>query len=325
MRNPNRKANKRPSPSLVTGIIAFVFLVIGYEAALFIGRAGTLRLLANRDAPDTVYLIDSEAVQHFLSSLPAEELPGLSGEERLGQPGNDGTRSGEDAPDPGRYVSFRRNAPHEAAAERVVERQQGRRVESFRFDPNTVSVEDLIRLGFSRKQAESIAHYREKGGRFRRKGDFARSYVVADSVYERLEPYIDIPLLDLNAADSAALTSLPGIGPWYAGKIVEHRKALRGYSYKEQLLDIWRFDREKYDGLSDLITVSPPAPYPLWTLPEDSLALHPYIGKYAAHGVVLYRKNSPRETWTVENLVNAGIFDTDNGKKLSRCRIAAPD
>lgn len=300
------KKNKRPSASLVTGIIAFVFLVIGYQAALFIGRAGTVRLLANRDDPDTVYLVEEEAVSAFLASLPAEELDAA-------------------APSPSGRKAIRRNAAHAPEAEQVVRKQRGRQVESFRFNPNTVSVEDLIRLGFSPKQAEAIDHYREKGGRYRRKSDFAKSFVVADSVYERLEPYIDIPLLDLNKADSAALVSLPGIGPWYASKILEHRKALQGFSYKEQLLDIYRFDREKYDGLQDLICVSPPEPYPLWTLSEEELAGHPYIGKYAAHGIVLYRKNSPRETWTVENLIEAGILDPDKGEKLSRCRIAGPD
>ena len=30
-----------------------------------------------------------------------------------------------------------------------------RKYESFRFDPNTVSVDDLMRLGFTQKQAQS--------------------------------------------------------------------------------------------------------------------------------------------------------------------------
>ena len=74
--------------------------------------------------------------------------------------------------------------------------------------------------------------YRNKGGKFRRKSDFARSFVVSDSIYKRLEPYIDIPLIDLNLADSAAFDSLPGIGGWFASKMLAYRKELGGYSYK---------------------------------------------------------------------------------------------
>ena len=246
---PEKKS--KPSLSLVTGLVAFVFLIIGYQTALFISRANELRLVGNRDAPDTVYLVDRSEVEAFLARMsPGEAEEVLSA-----------------VPAPSGRISVRRDAPHAPAAEQIVRQSRGRRVENFRFDPNTVSLEDLMRLGFSVKQAQAIDNYRAKGGRFRRKNDFARSYVVADSVYRRLEPFIDIPLLDLNAADSAALTDLPGIGPWYAARIVEHRTALHGFSYKEQLMDLPRFDRGKFDGLADLVTVGPAEPYPLWTTP----------------------------------------------------------
>ena len=204
-------------------------------------------------------------------------------------------------------------------------RRATRRVESFRFNPNTVSVEDLVRLGFSEKQAAAIDNYRTKGGRFRRKADFAKSFVVADSVYRRLEPYIVIPRLDLNRADSAALDALPGIGPWYVARILEHRAALGGYSYPEQLMDIYRFDREKYDALSDLVYCSQPAPYALWALPADSLRLHPYIrSRQTARAIVLFRDNTPRDEWSVEALGAAGILPPEDASRLGRCVIASP-
>jgi DNA uptake protein ComE-like DNA-binding protein len=201
-------------------------------------------------------------------------------------------------------------------------REQTRRVESFRFNPNTVSVEDLLRLGFSQKQAQAIDNYRQKGGRFHRPSDFAKSFVVADSVFARLEPYIQIPLLDINRADSVALLSLPGIGPWFAGKVVEYRGKLGGFSHPEQLMEIYRFDREKYDALKDLITCSAPEPYPLWTLPEADLARHPYISKEEAHGIVLYRQNNPREACTLEGLKKAGVLSAEHAGALSRCILA---
>lgn len=198
-------------------------------------------------------------------------------------------------------------------------------MESFRFNPNTVSVEDLMRLGFSEKQAQAIDNYRTKGGRFRRKADFAKSFVVADSVYRRLERFIDIPKVDLNRADSAALDDLPGIGGWYAKRILEYRAELGGYSFPEQLLDIYHFDREKYDGLSDLVYCSPPAPYALWTLPADSLQQHPYIrSRQAARSIVLFRDNTPRDGWTVKALGEAGILPPEDASRLARCAIAPP-
>ena len=40
--------------SFRAGIIALVFLVMGFQLALFVYKAAELRILANRDRPDTV-------------------------------------------------------------------------------------------------------------------------------------------------------------------------------------------------------------------------------------------------------------------------------
>ena len=95
----------------------------------------------------------------------------------------------------------------------------------------------------------------------------------------------------------------------------------------EQLMDIYRFDQEKYDGLRDLVAVSPEhmTPYPLWTLPADSLQKHPYIGDMeTARAIVLYRENSPVSQWTMESLIATGILDSENAAKMARCLIEAP-
>ena len=299
--------DRRPSATFRVGAIALVFLIIGYQLALFVYKVSVTAVVAHRDRPDTVYVVDPALASRLLAGNQAAG-------DRLKE---DGRVDSVSEP-----VSVRRDAPHSPGAQSVGRRFTPRRYESFPFNPNTVSGEELCRLGFSEKQAQAILHYREKGGRFRRKEDFARSFVVADSVYERLEPYIRIPKLDLNTADSAAFDALPGIGPFYAGRMVSYRKELGGYSYPEQLMDIWKFDREKYDALADLIVVSKPYRYPLWTLPEDSLKRHPYIRSYAAHGIVLFRSASPQNDWTVENLVKAGILKPDQGAKLAPCVVS---
>ena len=296
---------KGPSTSFIIGAIALAFLITGYQTALFVHRAATLDIVAHADRPDTVYIIER---------IPASET-GTDPEGRV--PASSG-------PSVSRRT-VRRNAPHTPAAQAVREQYAARRYESFPFDPNTISLEDLQRLGFSLRQAQAIDRYRSSGGRFRRKEDFAKSYVVEDSVYQRLAPYIEIPRLDINQADSAAFDALPGIGPYYASRIVSYRKELHGYSYKEQLMDIRGFDRAKYDGLQDLIFVGQPEPYRIWTLPEDSLKLHPYIDKYAAHGIILFRDNNPRDRWTVEALASAGVLTAENAGRLVRCRLAPPE
>ena len=328
MKDDTQNRRVRPTAaSFKVGAIALAFLILGYQTALFVPRAAGLKLAANRDRPDTVYVylpggdlpVGSSTRQPSGDSAGPLPLPAEAGPSLLRSRG--WLRAGESTPEPVRIE--RRNAPHTPRAEAY--RRATRRVESFRFNPNTVSVEDLIRLGFSEKQAQAIDNYRTKGGRFRRKADFAKSYVVADSVFRRLERFIDIPKVDLNRADSAALDALPGIGPWYAARIVSYRAELGGYSYPEQLMDIYRFDREKYDALSDLVFCSPPAPFALWSLPADSLRLHPYIrSAQAARSIVLFRDHTPREGWTVAALGEAGILPPEDASRLARCRLSPP-
>ena len=292
------KRQKTLKSSFTTGAIALVFLIIGFETALFVHKAAVTRLVADRDHPDTVYVI-----------------------ERIRPKANQETEPTDEESD---TVYYRKSAERDPDAVHIREKASPRRVESFRFNPNTASLEDLMRLGFSEKQAQSILNYRAKGGRFRRPADFAKSYVVADSVFDRLEPYIDIPRIDLNKADSAAFETLPGIGPYFASKMVSYRTSLGGYSHPEQLLEIYHFDREKYDALKDLITCSPPEPYPIWTCSERDLARHPYLSRDEAHSVVLYRTHQPQDAWTLEGMHKAGILSEEHYAKLSRCVLARP-
>ena len=63
----------------------------------------------------------------------------------------------------------------------------------FAFDPNTITGDSLQLLGFSARQAQSILKYRNKGGKFRYKEDFAKLYVVDSAVYAALEGYLLLP------------------------------------------------------------------------------------------------------------------------------------
>ena len=293
------KRQKTLKHSFTTGAVALIFLIIGYQVALFLHKAAASRVVADRDRPDTVYVVDRMLAEEVLRGAAPDSVSG--------------------------NVVVRRSSFHAPEAVRLREKAAGRRVETFRFNPNTVSAGDLVRLGFSEKQAQSILNYRAHGGRFRRPSDFAKSYVVADSVFNRLEPYIDIPRIDINRADSTDFETLPGIGPYFASKMVSYRLALGGYSYPEQLMDIYHFDREKFDGLKDLISCSRPAPYPIWTLPEADLARHPYLSRAEAHSIVLYRTHQPVTEWNLEGIRRAGILSEDHLRRLSRCILAGPD
>lgn len=153
----------------------------------------------------------------------------------------------------------------------------------FAFDPNHTDSTTLVRLGLSKWQVSNMMKYRRKGGRWRSPDDFQRLYGLSESDFHKLRPYIRISVadqqkkffcndyksqhtttkneeeqyekiiklqegetLDISKSDTTELKKIPGIGSYYAGKIVKYRERLGGFVSIKQL--------EEIDGLPPNIT-----------------------------------------------------------------------
>lgn len=145
--------------------------------------------------------------------------------------------------------------------------------EYFFFDPNTASITDFTKLGFSQKQAEAIERYRNKGAIFKEKSDFSKVFVVSEEMFSILEPWIVISttdtttmisstvpeksflLFELNSCDTAQLRLLKGIGSVLAQKIVHYRTKLGGYYSIDQLSEINGIQQEVLKDISQHLTV----------------------------------------------------------------------
>ena len=206
---------------------------------------------------------------------------------------------------------------------------QPRQAELFPFDPNTADSTQLLRLGLQPWQVVNIYKYRAAGGVYRKPRDFARLYGLTLKEYRRLEPYIRIseenmpadryfykyePIEErdtikypvklqpeervvLNTADTAQLRKVPGIGSYFARKIVEYRERLGGYYRVQQLLEIEDF---------------PETAVNFFIIPDDTefrkmnlnrlslneLKRHPYINFYQAREIMDFRRLHGR----IENL-----------------------
>ena len=362
-----KQKSNRLSASFITGAIALAFLIIGYQFAIFIHKAAVISIASRDATPDTVYvLLQPDISPGSTSSRPTPPSSGYTNktisptnntnslientidptdntiyptnntnsltDNTIAQTNKTISPTGKDnkiSLTKGTKVISKTTAKgkYHDLVKAVQDQYAPRPVEEFRFNPNTATVEDFRRLGFSEKQAQSIDNYRQKGGRFNRKTDFAKSFVVSEATYARLEPYIDIPKLNINKADSAAFDALPGIGPHFAAEMVRYRGKLGGYSSTQQLVEIWNFGEDRLESLKDLIFVDKVdvKPFRLWSLPADSLKLHPHIYNYKiANAIVLFRAHTPRDQWTIPALEAAGILPHDKATLLQRCLIATP-
>jgi DNA uptake protein ComE-like DNA-binding protein len=200
-----------------------------------------------------------------------------------------------------------------------------KKVERFTFDPNTADSTQLLRLGLQPWQVRNIYKYRAAGGIYRKPTDFAKLYGLTVKQYRELEPYIRISSdylpaatlvnetannnakatkdtttfqrptkikatehIVLNAADSTMLVTIPGIGPYYAHRIVQYGNRLGGYVSIDQLDEIDDFPTEA----KQYLVINNPAPKKLNInqLSLNELKRHPYINFYMAKAITDYRR-----------------------------------
>lgn len=72
----------------------------------------------------------------------------------------------------------------------------------FKFDPNTVSYDDMRQLGMSDLIARRIIKFRNKGGRFVTKKDLQKIYDLPELLFYQLEVYIVLPELTTRNASN---------------------------------------------------------------------------------------------------------------------------
>ena len=125
-------------------------------------------------------------------------------------------------------------------------------------------------------------------------------------------------MVELNEADSATLVTLYGIGPFYAKKIIRYRERLGGFYTPHQLMEIPGIDNARFGGVARRVTADPLKikRFRLDSAGKHFLINHPYIGAYAARGIILMREKLGKESCTLENLVKERVISNKNAERL---------
>jgi competence protein ComEA len=207
-------------------------------------------------------------------------------------------------------------------------------VRLFRFDPNIVTQEELIKLGLSEKQAGTIQNYRKAGGKFYIPSDFSKIYGIDQKKIAELLPYVYIgdtnnlsrpvfqqkqtELMDLNTSDSIMLDILPGIGPILSARIVKYRNLLGGYSNKNQLNEVYGLSPETFVLISekvyaDSIVVKR---IKINQASYTELIRHPYFEAIEVTSMIKYRELKGRIS-NINELIENKIITPEQGKKIS--------
>ena len=185
----------------------------------------------------------------------------------------------------------------------------------FRFNPNTSTKEDFVRLGFSINLATRIDNYRTKKGRFLLKSDLLKIYGMDSGIYKRVFPFIDLPeerenkksglpainetvvsvskeKFDINQADTTQLIRIYGIGSKLSQRIIKYKNQLGGFISMNQLSEVYGLDTTVINELNRKAYVASdyqPKKININSVTEKELSTHPYIKYSLEKAITTYR------------------------------------
>jgi len=180
-----------------------------------------------------------------------------------------------------------------------------------KFDPNTYKIKDWMNLGLSEKQAAVVLKFTVRG--IYSNEDLKRVFVISDELFflikdstfypeRKNDSFVDYKkiikeeskkeLLQLNLASEEEFLNLKGVGPFFAKQIIKKRIELGGFVSKEQLLEVWKMDEEKFLIIKDQIIIDQSLIHKisLNRVSIDELKIHPYIRWNIANSIIKMRE-----------------------------------
>jgi competence protein ComEA len=200
----------------------------------------------------------------------------------------------------------------------------------FAFNPNNLPANQWQKLGLTARQIKGIKNYEAKGGKFYSKADVKKMYTITPQDYKRLQPYIGLPeeedvnkaakpliIVELNTADSATLTTLNGIGPAFARRIVQYRTRLGGFHNKHQLQEIVGMDNMRYQDVQGQFTIDKRKVkrFNVNQIEFEDIKDFPYLNFKQMNAIIQYRKQHGNYELFSE-LGNIAILDKTDLKKI---------
>jgi DNA uptake protein ComE-like DNA-binding protein len=193
----------------------------------------------------------------------------------------------------------------------------------FPFNPNTVSFEQMILLGFDSIIARRISKYRNNKGQFIIKKDLLKIYDFPKDLYKDIVDYILLPemipekqqalphtatmvksiktdnkiihkRIDINVADTNQLIQLNGIGRILSKRIIKYRDLLGGYSNIDQLDDVYGLKGKSLEILKSAVYIDSlftPEKIEINFSVWEEMVKHPYINSQLANDLLNLRSN----------------------------------
>lgn len=140
----------------------------------------------------------------------------------------------------------------------------------YLFNPNYITDFKGYQLGMSVEEIDRLLSFRKTGKFINSKEQFQKITLVNDSLLEKISPLFKFPdwvsakkktdskfkegkskkeiiVKDINAATVKDLILVYGVGDKLANRIINYKIKLQGYSYNNQLYEVWYLDKTVAD------------------------------------------------------------------------------
>lgn len=199
-----------------------------------------------------------------------------------------------------------------------------------KFNPKDYKVKDWMKLGLSKKQSEVVIKFASRG--ISNESELKKIFVIPDELFFLIKDSVifsvegtnkadisnskkEIALVDLNTCNKEELIALPGIGEYFANKIISYRETLGGFNSKSQLLEVWNFDNEKLEKISPYLILSNKInKINVNSATIDELKQHPYVTYNVANSIVKMRNQNKFSE--LSDIKKSKLIDEELYKKI---------
>lgn len=147
------------------------------------------------------------------------------------------------------------------------------------FNPNYITDFKGYQLGMSVAEIDRLLAFRTEGSFVNSTKQFQEVTKISDSLLEAISPFFKFPewvseessesskmiqnskteIKDINTATLDDLKTINGIGETLAARIISYRAKLQGFSYNNQLLEVYNLDEEVANKvLLEFQVINPP-------------------------------------------------------------------
>ena len=165
---------------------------------------------------------------------------------------------------------------------------ENRKPKVYPFNPNYITDYKGEQLGMSLEEIDRLLAFRKTNKFINSKEEFQNITKVSDSLLNKISPYFKFPdwvvkqnqssnssrnskesftensykkkevkisTTDINKATAEDFQSISGIGSAFSNRIIKYRSKLQGFSFDDQLYEVWGLDKEIADKVLSVFKI----------------------------------------------------------------------